>query len=93
MTPIKSVKILIWGKVQGVFFRKSAKDEADKLGLGGWVRNNKDGSVEIMATGDKDSLNELVKWCGSGSTLAQVERVDVERQKDVQDFESFEILN
>lgn len=84
--------IRICGNVQGVFFRKSAKIEADKLGIVGWVRNKDDGSVEILAHGAKKFLLKFIDWCKGGSTLAEVERVDVEWLKGGQNFESFEIL-
>ena len=87
-----TVHIGIYGQVQGVFFRRNAKDEADKLGLVGWVRNNEDGSVEIMAVGSREKLNEFVKWCKKGSPSAEVEKVEVDWRPDELDFESFEIL-
>ena len=86
------VKIKIFGKVQGVFFRKSAKDEAVKLGLVGWVRNNNDGSVELLAAGEKEKLDEFVSWCKAGPALAEVENVEVEWQDQSLEFDSFDIL-
>ena len=54
--------IRIYGQVQGVFFRSYAKEVADRLGLVGWVKNNPDGSVETVAEGSKEKLEEFVKW-------------------------------
>jgi len=87
-----SVRILIWGKVQGVFFRQSAKDEADKLGLAGWVRNNPDGTVEIEAEGNKVQLVEFIKWSKKGPPFAKVEKVEVEWKKNLEDLEDFSIF-
>lgn len=84
--------IRIYGQVQGVFFRRTAKEEADKLGLTGWVRNRSDGSVEAMAVGPKEKLLEFVKWCKKGSPFAKVENVEVDWSKGEEDFDSFEIL-
>lgn len=88
-----TVNIKISGNVQGVFFRKSAKSEADKLGLFGWVRNNDDGIVEIQAGGDKKNLEKLIGWCKQGPPLARVEKVEVVWGDDDFEGEGFEILS
>ena len=87
-----TVHIRISGQVQGVFFRSSAKEEADRWGLAGWVRNNEDGSVEVMAVGLRERLNKFVKWCKKGPPLAKVENVEVDWRPEDMDFEGFEIL-
>jgi acylphosphatase len=70
-----SVVILVVGKVQGVFYRASTMEEAQRLSLCGWVRNLGDGSVEVEAEGERDILEFLVKWCHEGPADAQVESV------------------
>jgi len=82
----------IYGQVQGVFFRYSAKDQAEKLGLTGWVRNNSGGSVEAVAEGPKAALEEFAKWCKKGPSGAQIERVEVKWNKRIEGFSNFEIL-
>lgn len=82
--------IVVSGKVQGVFFRQSTKEKASDLGLTGTVKNEEDGSVHIIATGDKVQLDELVKWCHDGPSQARVERVSVETVP-LQSFSSFTI--
>jgi acylphosphatase len=82
--------IVVSGKVQGVFFRQSTKEKANDLGLTGTVKNEEDGSVHIIATGDKVPLDELVKWCHEGPPKARVERVSVETVP-LQSFSSFTI--
>lgn len=78
------------GKVQGVFFRVSAKNKADELGVKGWVRNVPDGSVEIQAEGDIENLELLVEWCRKGPQFAKVAEVICESVKK-ENNSSFEI--
>ncbi len=74
---LKTIHMLIYGYVQGVFFRACARDKALELGLTGYVRNLPDGSVELEAEGDEGSLRELISWCHQGPPEARVERVEV----------------
>lgn len=74
---IKHLSIKVYGKVQGVFFRATAKEEADKLGIKILAENKPDGSVYIDAEGEEKKLDEFVAWCHNGPNLAQVEKVEV----------------
>jgi acylphosphatase len=67
----------IRGRVQGVFYRESARAEAERLGLTGWVRNLPDGSVAAVAEGDEGPLQEFVAWCHRGPPAARVQSVEV----------------
>ncbi|OGD88183.1 hypothetical protein A2870_02530 [Candidatus Curtissbacteria bacterium RIFCSPHIGHO2_01_FULL_41_11] len=87
-----TVSIRVFGSVQGVFFRRSAKEEADKLGVTGWVRNKADGSVEVLAVGEGDKLEDFLKWCKKGPPLAKVENVEVDWSHTDADFAKFDIL-
>ncbi|HNR19701.1 MAG: acylphosphatase [Bacteroidetes bacterium] len=87
---MKTISILVKGKVQGVFFRKYAKDKADELDVSGFVKNINDGSVYIEATGNEDALNKLVAWCNHGPMLAQVASVETNLM-ELHDFDGFEI--
>lgn len=80
--------LLIKGKVQGVFYRASAKEAADKLGIKGWVRNTADGHVEIMAAGERETLQRFLEWCRKGPRLAIVTEVEMlpEAQLDAYNF-------
>jgi acylphosphatase len=78
------------GRVQGVYFRQSARQRALELGLRGWVRNCEDGSVEGVASGDDDALAQLRAWLQQGPAAAKVERVEW-IAGDVEVFESFEV--
>ena len=84
--------IFIYGDVQGVFFRRSARSKADELGVVGLIRNRKDGSVEAIAQGSKGKVDAFIKWCKKGPPFAKVEKVEVEWKKNLEDFEEFEVV-
>jgi acylphosphatase len=69
-------KFIVSGRVQGVFFRASARSEATRLGLNGYAKNRADGSVEVLACGDAAALDELQRWLHSGPPLARVQSVE-----------------
>ena len=71
------MEIRVRGRVQGVWFRKSAKQQAVALGLYGMVRNERDGSVYIEAEGDPYALEVFIAWCKEGPDAAEVEAVSV----------------
>ncbi len=75
------VHVYISGKVQGVSFRDATHDEAESLGLSGWVRNLQDGRVEAVFEGDTDSVRQMIDWCESGPSSADVEDVSVENEQ------------
>lgn len=76
------VKLKIYGRVQGVFYRQSTRAKAQELGLSGWVRNLPDGTVEAQAFGEQEVVNEFVDWCRNGPPHASVERIEVEELSD-----------
>lgn len=82
--------MVISGNVIGVFFRSSARAEAEKLGLTGWVRNVSD-KVEIVAEGPKEKLERFIDWSKTGSTYATVSDVKIVWEKATGEFSSFEI--
>lgn len=90
-SPFKSYQINILGKVQGVWFRASAKDEALKLGLTGKIWNQPDGNVGAIIQGPLNKIIEFVEWCKEGPPLAKVEDVTYDEIADDFRFESFEI--
>ncbi len=87
-----SVKIKIFGQVQGVNFRYYLYQLARQMGLAGWVRNTEDGGVECWAEGEKENLAELVSWCKKGPTLAEVSGVEVEYKEVSGKFKDFKII-
>jgi acylphosphatase len=72
------VRVIVSGRVQGVFFRASARDRAESLGVSGWARNNPDGTVEAVFEGDDERVESMVEWCRRGPRGAFVEDVSVE---------------
>lgn len=68
-------RIVVTGRVQGVWYRGAMQQEALRLGLSGWVKNLPDGSVEATAEGAGDRVDELVRWCASGPPAARVAEV------------------
>jgi acylphosphatase len=73
----KLVHLSISGKVQGVGYRAFVESQAELLGLDGWVRNRRDGSVEAVIEGSGDAVEKLIKACWQGPPSAQVDRVEV----------------
>ena len=73
---MKGLHILIFGRVQGVFFRASSKEQADLIGVKGWVRNRRDKTVEIHAYGKEEDLQQLLAWCSQGSRFSRVDKVE-----------------
>lgn len=90
MPIIKHVSINIAGKVQGVFFRASAKEKADTLRIKGTARNKEDGSVFIEAEGNERDIEEFIAWCKNGPRLARVDRCDV-KESLPRNFNTFSI--
>ena len=80
---VTSLAITVSGRVQGVWYRASAKAKADELGIAGTVRNLPDGTVYIEATGPADQLEAFVIWCNDGPELARVDHVAVENLDDL----------
>ncbi|MDP6657668.1 MAG: acylphosphatase [Nitrospinaceae bacterium] len=84
-----AVHIVVHGSVQGVFFRASTQSQASEHSLTGWVRNLSDGTVEIHAEGDKESLDRFIEWCRQGPPTANVQRLDLDwvASQSLSDFE------
>ena len=88
---MKRIYITVIGTVQGVGFRHHTRQEAQRLGLVGFVKNRPDGGVECCIEGDEIAVEGFVAWCKLGPTLAAVESVEVEPQRYRQEFQRFEI--
>jgi len=85
----QQVHVIVRGRVQGVYFRASARGCARRLGLCGWVRNCPDGSVELIAEGEKEKLEQLVTWCHEGPPGAVVSGVNAEWREGTGAFVGF----
>lgn len=88
---MKHLKIKVFGKVQGVYFRLSTKAIADQLKVKGIVMNKKDGSVYIEAEGDDFALEEMLSWCHEGPDHAKVSKVEVEEGEWI-GYKNFEVI-
>ncbi len=73
----RAAEVRVTGRVQGVSFRAYAEQEATRLGLTGWVRNEPDGDVAAHVEGDSDAVDAFVRWCHEGPRLARVDGVSV----------------
>ena len=92
MEQILRVHIFIYGEVQGVFFRRSAKNKAEEMGVVGWIRNRSDGSVEAVVQGPKDKIDKYILWCKKGPPFAKVEKIEIEWKRNLEDFEDFSTI-
>lgn len=82
----------IRGRVQGVYYRYSTQQMALQIGqLTGWVRNLRDGRVEVIVEGPESQVNQLVEWCHQGPTHARVDHIDIADEPCTGEFHSFEI--
>jgi len=70
-------RVLVAGRVQGVWFRESCRDQAQAAGVAGWVRNLADGRVEVVLEGPPNAVDEVLAWCRRGPRRARVDGVDV----------------
>lgn len=88
-----TLKLKIYGKVQGVFFRANTKEKADKIGgLKGYVKNLSDGTVEVLVSGEKSKLNEFFEWLKEGPVHAQVDQIEMNWTNEKVKNKKFEII-
>jgi len=85
------LQVKISGRVQGVWFRASTRDEAVLLGLTGWVRNLPDGRVEAVFEGPEETLQQMLAWCRQGPPSARVDAVETEWSPGKGEFTDFSI--
>lgn len=90
MTERTRAHVFVSGTVQGVSYRASTRDAAREAGVDGWVKNRDDGRVEAVFEGEEDGVEEMVEWCHSGSSAAEVEDVETEYD-DPEDESGFEV--
>lgn len=88
---MRSVKILVHGRVQGVFYRQNTRTKAMELGVQGTVRNLDDGSVEIFAEADPESLELFISWCKIGPERARVDKIDI-HEHPLKNYSGFLII-
>ncbi|NTU69663.1 acylphosphatase [bacterium] len=88
----KELNLNISGRVQGVYFRVYAEKEANKLGLNGYVKNEGDGSVSIVAQGNKDKLDLFFEWAKHGPNMAYVKKIKMTLKDTKKDYKNFTII-
>lgn len=81
-------RLVVRGRVQGVFYRESMRQEAARLGIAGWVCNRRDGTVEAIVQGTGDAVEAITRWARRGPEDARVQSVDVSSAEG--DFSGFE---
>lgn len=89
---MKRLTANVHGRVQGVFFRHSARIRAAELSITGWIRNEENGSVALAAEGPEEALEKFLAWCREGPPLARVDSVKVAWQDATGEFKSFDTL-
>jgi Acylphosphatases len=88
---MKAVKIIIYGKVQGVGFRNFVFLHAKKLNIKGYVKNNPDGTVEAVFEGDEDNINKMIELCEKGPERARVDKIDI-KDIEINNYQDFRII-
>ena len=86
------VRLLVSGKVQGVFFRQALKVVAKKNNVLGWVRNLKDKRVEAILEGDNKSINSVIEWIHIGPANSRVDDIEVSNEEFKNEFSTFDVL-
>jgi len=87
----RKVKLLVSGRVQGVYFRMFTQNKAKQFGIKGCARNLADGRVEIIAEADPSSIEKFIQWCHQGPVTARVDHVEITEPESNEVFTSFEI--
>jgi acylphosphatase len=88
---MKALHMMIYGRVQGVWFRASTQETARRLKIQGWVRNTPEGNVEAHIQGEKSSVDEMLSWCEQGPPGARVERIDINEVSPNEEYKTFNI--
>lgn len=88
---MKCVHIIVSGKVQGVFFRDNTRRKSVELGLKGYAKNLPDGTVEVVAEGNENKVNELIEFIKNNPGTSNVEGVKI-RHKEPEKFKGFDVL-
>lgn len=89
---MKTYKVVVSGKVQGVGFRAYAKKTALQLGLKGWVTNLETGEVELLLQGDESKIESMLQWCNRGPGISIVEKTFFEEIKTEKEYDTFLVL-
>ena len=88
---MKAIKVIIYGKVQGVGFRNFVFLNAKKLNIKGYVKNNPDGTVEAVFEGDEDNIYKMIELCKRGPERARVDKIDI-KDIEINNYQDFRII-
>ncbi|MFO7460803.1 MAG: acylphosphatase [Desulfatiglandales bacterium] len=86
------LRLIIEGRVQGVWFRESTRKEAERLGVHGWVRNRPEGTVEVLIEGEEEKVRKLAAWCRHGPPSARVLHVHEVEEAFQGSFTGFDVV-
>jgi len=86
----RTLRLVAHGRVQGVWFREGMRQEAQRLGVAGWVRNRRDGTVEAVVQGSPAAVEAIVAWARRGPEAAEVERLEVAEASGEDELAAFE---
>jgi acylphosphatase len=84
-------RVIVEGRVQGVFFRHHTEEMAFRLGVKGWVKNRRDGRVEALFEGDRERVDQIIQWCHQGPSEARVTKVYVTWENYAGEFDDFSV--
>ena len=84
-------RVIVGGRVQGVFFRHHTQETAFRFGVNGWVKNRRDGRVEAVFEGDKDRVDQIIQWCRRGPSGAGVTEIHINWEIYTGEFEDFSV--
>jgi acylphosphatase len=88
---MKAIKVIIYGKVQGVGFRNFIFLHAKKLNVKGYIKNNPDGTVEAIFEGDEDNIKKMIELCKKGPERARVDKIDI-KEIEINNYQDFKII-
>jgi len=78
---VQRIHVVIFGKVQGIYFRAYAQAEGNRLGVKGWVKNRADGAVEVAVEGESEKVEQMLAWLKQGSPGSQIAKVEVKEER------------
>ncbi|MEJ2154659.1 MAG: acylphosphatase [Desulfobacteraceae bacterium] len=84
-------RVIISGRVQGVFFRVETQRAAERIGVKGWVRNQSDGTVAALFEGSKERVDQAIEWCWQGAPMSRVTDVSVQWETPTGQYDTFDI--
>ncbi len=85
-------RVIVEGRVQGVFFRAHTQEMADLMGVKGWVKNRRDGRVEALFEGEQEKVEKMIQWCHRGPPQARVTSVLITWEEFTGEFEDFLVV-